>query len=63
MARQKIALARPRPSERSYLRLRGGEPVLTMTRTAFYIAGKAVESATTATGAEDYALEMVVDQR
>jgi GntR family transcriptional regulator len=53
----------PTPIERRHLALRGGQPVLTMTRMAFDVAGKAVEFGDHSYRAEDYALDMVVDER
>ena len=53
----------PTPAERRHLGLRGGQPVLTMTRMAFDVAGKAVEFGDHSYRAEDYALDMVVDER
>jgi len=63
VARQSIGARMPTTIERRHLRLRGGQPVLTMTRMAFDIAGKAVEFGDHSYRAEDYALEMVVDER
>jgi DNA-binding GntR family transcriptional regulator len=63
VARQSIGARMPTPAERRYLGLRGGQPVLTMTRMAFDVAGKAVEFGDHSYRAEDYALDMVVDER
>jgi DNA-binding GntR family transcriptional regulator len=63
VARQSIGARMPTAAERRYLALRGGQPVLTMTRMAFDLAGKAVEFGDHSYRAEDYALEMVVDER
>jgi DNA-binding GntR family transcriptional regulator len=63
VARQSIGARMPTPAERRHLNLRGGQPVLTMTRMAFDVAGKAVEFGDHSYRAEDYALEMVVDER
>jgi DNA-binding GntR family transcriptional regulator len=63
VARQSIGARMPTPTERRYLNLRGGQPVLTMTRMAFDVAGKAVEFGDHSYRAEDYALDMVVDER
>jgi DNA-binding GntR family transcriptional regulator len=63
VARQSIGARMPTPAERRYLNLRGGQPVLTMTRMAFDVAGKAVEFGDHSYRAEDYALDMVVDER
>jgi DNA-binding GntR family transcriptional regulator len=63
VARQSIGARMPTPTERRHLNLRGGQPVLTMTRMAFDVAGKAVEFGDHSYRAEDYALDMVVDER
>jgi DNA-binding GntR family transcriptional regulator len=63
VARQSIGARMPTPAERRHLALRGGQPVLTMTRMAFDVAGKAVEFGDHSYRAEDYALDMVVDER
>ena len=63
VARQSIGARMPTPVERRHLRLRGGQPVLTMTRMAFDVAGRAVEFGDHSYRAEDYALDMVVDER
>ena len=52
-----------RPRSGDISSLRGGQPVLTMTRMAFDVAGKAVEFGDHSYRAEDYALDMVVDER
>ena len=63
VARQSIAARMPTPTERKRLGLRGGQPVLTMTRMAFDVAGNAVEFGDHCYRAEDYTLDMVVDER
>jgi DNA-binding GntR family transcriptional regulator len=63
VARQSIGARMPTPAERRHLNLRGGQPVLTMTRMAFDVAGRAVEFGDHSYRAEDYALDMVVDER
>ena len=63
VARQSIGARMPTPAERRHLNLRGGQPVLTMTRMAFDVSGKAVEFGDHSYRAEDYALDMVVDER
>lgn len=63
VARQSIGARMPTTTERRHLGLRGGQPVLTMTRMAFDVAGKAVEFGDHSYRAEDYALDMVVDER
>jgi GntR family transcriptional regulator len=63
VARQSIGARMPSATERRHLSLRGGQPVLTMTRMAFDVAGRAVEFGDHSYRAEDYALDMVVDER
>ena len=63
VARQEIGARMPSPTERRHLGMRGGQPVLTMTRMAFDVAGNAVEFGDHIYRAEDYTLEMVVDER
>ncbi len=63
VARQSIGARMPTAYERRHLGLRGGQPVLTMTRVAFDVAGHAVEFGDHCYRAEDYALDMVVDER
>ena len=63
VARQSIGARMPTSAERRHLNLRGGQPVLTMTRMAFDVSGKAVEFGDHSYRAEDYALDMVVDER
>jgi GntR family transcriptional regulator len=63
VARQTIGARTPTPAERRHLGLRGSQPVLTMTRMAFDAGGTAVEFGDHSYRAEDYALDMVVDER
>jgi DNA-binding GntR family transcriptional regulator len=63
VARQSIGARMPTAGERRHLGLHGGRPVLTMTRMAFDAAGKAVEFGDHIYVADDYALDMVVDER
>jgi GntR family transcriptional regulator len=63
VARQSIGARMPTAVERRHLGLRGGQPVLTMSRMAFDVAGRAVEFGDHSYRAEDYALDMVVDER
>jgi GntR family transcriptional regulator len=60
VAAQSIGARPPTSSERHHLRL---EPVLTMTRTAFDSGGKAVEHGDHCYRAQDYSIEVLVDQR
>lgn len=63
VARQSIGARMPTAVERRHLNLRGSQPVLTMSRMAFDVAGQAVEFGDHSYRAEDYALDMVVDER
>ena len=63
VARQSVGARTPTPAERRQLGLRGSQPVLTMTRMAFDSSGTAVEFGDHSYRAEDYALDMVVDER
>ena len=63
VARQEIGARMPTPSERRHLGMRASQPVLTMTRMAFDAVGNAVEFGDHIYRAEDYSLEMVVDER
>ena len=63
VARQEIGARMPTPAERRALGIRGSQPVLTMTRTAFDVSGTAVEFSDHVYRAEDYTLEMVIDER
>ncbi|MFI7635416.1 GntR family transcriptional regulator [Nonomuraea sp. NPDC049400] len=63
VAAQSIGARPPTASERRHLRLRPAEPVLTMTRTAFDSAGRAVEHGDHCYRAQDYTIEVLVDQR
>jgi DNA-binding GntR family transcriptional regulator len=63
VARQSVGARTPTPAERRHLGLRGSQPVLTMTRMAFDATGTAVEFGDHSYRAEDYALDMVVDER
>ena len=63
VARQSIGARMPTPAGAPAPRSPGGHPVLTMTRMAFDVAGRAVEFGDHSYRAEDYALDMVVDER
>ena len=63
VAHQSIAARMPIPSERKHLKLRGTQPVLTMSRMAFDAAGKAVEFGDHCYRAEDYSIDIMVDER
>ncbi|HET7278047.1 MAG TPA: GntR family transcriptional regulator [Dermatophilaceae bacterium] len=63
VARQTIGARMPTPTERRSLRLRSGQPVLTMTRLAFDAAGSAIEYGDHCYRAEDYSIDIMVDER
>ena len=63
VARQSIAARMPTPAERRQLAIRGTQPVLTMTRMAFDAQGQAVEFGDHCYRAEDYSIDLMVDER
>ena len=63
VARQSIGARMPRADERRALGLRSGQPVLTMTRMAFDAAGAAIEFGDHAYRAEDYTIDLMLDER
>ena len=63
MARQSIGARMPTAQERRSLGLRASQPVLTMTRMAFDAAGAAVEFGDHAYRAEDYTIDLMLDER
>ena len=63
VAHQSIAARMPTPAERRHLRIRGTQPVLTMTRMAFDAAGTAVEFGDHSYRAEDYTIDLMIDER
>lgn len=63
VAHQSIAARMPTPAERRHLRIRGTQPVLTMTRMAFDGSGAAVEYGDHSYRAEDYTIDLMVDER
>jgi GntR family transcriptional regulator len=63
VARQTIGARMPTPTERRSLRLRSGQPVLTMTRLAFDAGGSAIEYGDHCYRAEDYSIDIMVDER
>ena len=62
-ARQSIGARMPTARERRELGLRGGQPVLTMTRMAFDASGAAIEFGDHAYRAEDYTIDLMLDER
>ncbi len=63
VAHQSIGARMPTPAERRYLELKGTQPLLTMTRSAFDANGAAVEYGSHCYRAEDYTIEVMVDER
>jgi DNA-binding GntR family transcriptional regulator len=63
VAHQSISARAPRPEERRHLQLKGSEPVLTMTRSAFDAAGNAVEYGDHSYRAQDYSIDVMIDER
>jgi GntR family transcriptional regulator len=63
VAQQTIGARMPTPAERKHLGIRGQQPVLTMTRMAFDASGRAVEFGDHCYRAEDYSIDIMVDER
>lgn len=63
VARQSIGARMPTASERRSLRMRASQPVLTMSRLAFDAAGSAIEYGDHAYRAEDYTIDLMLDER
>ncbi len=63
VAHQRIGARTPTASERRHLGLRASQPVLTMTRTAFDAVGDPVEYGDHCYHAEDYTIEVMLDER
>ncbi len=63
VAQQSIGARMPTAAERRHLRIRGSQPLLTMTRMAFDSGGNAVEYGDHAYRAEDYTIDLMVDER
>ncbi|WP_295692386.1 GntR family transcriptional regulator [Lapillicoccus sp.] len=63
VAHQQIGARMPTPQERRELELKGTQPLLTMTRSAFDASGAAVEYGSHCYRAEDYTIEVMVDER
>jgi GntR family transcriptional regulator len=63
VAHQRIGARPPSAEERKHLRLRASQPVLTMTRTAFDAMGNPVEYGDHCYRAEDYSIEVMLDER
>ena len=63
VAHQAIGARTPSASERRHLQLKPSEPVLTMTRSAFDATGNAVEYGDHCYRAQDYSIEVMIDER
>lgn len=63
VAAQSIGARPPTAEERRHLMLKAAEPVLTMSRTAFDAGGNAVEYGDHCYRAQDYTIEVLVDER
>jgi DNA-binding GntR family transcriptional regulator len=63
VARQSVGARMPSRSERRRLAIVGQQPVLTMTRTAFGGTGEAIEYGEHCYRAEDYSLDLMLDER
>jgi GntR family transcriptional regulator len=63
VAHQSIGARTPTAAERRHLRLRATEPVLTMTRSAFDAVGNPVEYGDHCYRAQDYTIEVMIDER
>ena len=63
VARQNVGARMPTSEERRRLGIVGRQPVLTMTRTAFASTGDAIEFGDHCYRAEDYSLDLVLDER
>ncbi|MEO6411629.1 MAG: GntR family transcriptional regulator [Pedococcus sp.] len=63
VAHQSIGARMPTAAERRHLGLRGSEPVLTMTRSAFDAVGKPVEYGDHCYKASAYSIEVMIDER
>lgn len=63
VAQQSIGARMPTAAERRELELGSGQPVLTMTRMAFDAAGDAIEFGDHAYRAEDYTIDLMLDER
>jgi GntR family transcriptional regulator len=63
VAHQSIGARMPTAAERRHLGIRGTEPVLTMTRSAFDAAGNPVEYGDHCYTASNYSIDVMVDER
>ncbi len=63
VARQNVGARMPTRDERRRLAIVGQQPVLTMTRTAYSASGDAIEFGDHCYRAEDYSLDLMLDER
>lgn len=63
VAHQQIGARVPTAGERRHLNLRASQPVLTMTRSAFDAVGNPVEFGDHSYRAQDYSIEVMIDER
>lgn len=63
VAHQRIGARNPTSAERRHLELRASEPVLTMTRSAFDAMGEPIEYGDHAYRAQDYSIDVMIDER
>src|SRR3954468_4364873 len=63
VAHQRIGARQPSASERKHLHLTSSQPVLTMSRTAFDAVGGPVEYGDHCYRAQDYSIEVMLDER
>jgi GntR family transcriptional regulator len=63
VAHQRIGARQPSASERKHLNLTPSQPVLTMTRSAFDAVGNPVEYGDHCYRAQDYSIEVTLDER
>jgi DNA-binding GntR family transcriptional regulator len=63
VAHQSIGARTATAAERRYMGIRGSEPVLTMTRSAFDAVGKPVEYGDHCYRSSNYAIEVMIDER
>jgi GntR family transcriptional regulator len=63
VAHQRIGARQPTATERRHLHMRPSQPVLTMSRTAFDIVGNPVEYGDHCYRADEYSIEVMLDER
>lgn len=63
VAQQSIGARMPTPTERKHLAMKASQPLLTMSRMAFDLNGKAIEFGDHSYRASDYSIDMMIDER